>query len=124
MTVTRVSNSHTLVLFCVRLSCGAEQGNTKDVPRAGEPVLRFGKDCNTIAKLAQIRELDQISASDVNRSKRSYLVTTDFKFGKVPGGVLVSRTLNVAERGLIGGDIAVDIEGNLDFFLQSVPGLN
>lgn len=44
----------------------------------------------------------------------SYLVATDFKLGKIPGSVFVGRALDVPERGLVGGNIAVDIQGYLN----------
>ena len=50
-------NLRTLVLFSIGLSCSTEQGNAEDVSVAGEPVLRFRKDSNAIAELAQVRKL-------------------------------------------------------------------
>ena len=42
-------------------------------------------------------------------------MATDFKFGKVPGGVFVSRALDMSKGGFIGGNIAVYVERYLDF---------
>ena len=41
-------------------------------------------------------------------------MSTNFEFGDIPGGILVSRTLNKSERSLVGRIIVVDIEGNFD----------
>jgi hypothetical protein len=42
-------------------------------------------------------------------------MATDFKLGKVPGCILVSRALDMSERSLIGGDIAVNLERYFNF---------
>lgn len=47
-------------------------------------------------------------------------MTTDFELGKVPARVFVGRTLDVSEGGLVGGNIAVDIQGYLDYAWPSV----
>lgn len=49
-------------------------------------------------------------------------MTTDLEFGKVPGGIFVSWTLDVSERRLIGCNVAVDVERYLNFVLRSGPG--
>lgn len=41
-------------------------------------------------------------------------MSANFEFGDIPSGILVSRTLNKSERGLVGRIIVVDIERNLD----------
>jgi len=51
-------------------------------------------------------------------------VSTDLELGKVPRGVFMSRALDVPERSLIGGNIAMDIEGYLNFASQSTPRLS
>lgn len=54
-------------------------------------------------------------------------MTTNFELGKIPGGVLVSGTLDVSERGFVCCKIAVDIEGYFNFALPSAlrsSGLN
>jgi len=51
-------------------------------------------------------------------------MATYFKLGKVPGGVFVSGALDVTEGGLIGGDIAVNVQGYLDFVWLSAPRLS
>jgi len=54
----------------------------------------------------------------------SYLVTTDFKLCEVPSGILVSRALDVTERGLIGRNVAVNVEGYLNFAFKSAQRLS
>jgi len=49
-------------------------------------------------------------------------MATNFKLGKVPSGVFVSRALDVSERRLIGGNITVDVQGYLDFARLSALG--
>jgi len=51
----------------------------------------------------------------------SHLVTTDLKLCEVPSSILVSRALDVSERGLIGCNVAVDVEGYLNFTFKSAP---
>lgn len=53
-----------------------------------------------------------------------YLVTTDLKLCEVPSGILMSRALDVSERGLIGRNVAVNVEGYLNFALKSAPRLS
>ena len=48
------------------------------------------------------------------RGQSSHLMATDFKLGKIPGSVFVGRALDVPERGLISGNIAVDIQRDLN----------
>ena len=50
-------------------------------------------------------------------------MATDFELGKVPASIFVSWALDMSERGLIGGNVAVDIEGYLDFVWLSAPKL-
>ena len=76
---------------------------------AGEPVLGFGEDGHPVTELAQVRELGSLQIVVGGRGESSYLVATDFKLGKIPGSVFVSRALDVPERGLVSGNIAVDI---------------
>ena len=52
----------------------------------------------------------------------SYLVATDLELREVPGGILVSRALDVSERSLIGGNIAMDVEGYLNFAYNQLRG--
>lgn len=114
-------NRRTLVLVSVGLSCGAEQGNAEDISVTGKPVLGFREDSNTVPELAQVRKLYPLQLARREATERSYLVTTDLEFGKVPSGIFVSRTLDVSERRLIGCNIAVDIERYLNLVLQSGP---
>ena len=51
-------------------------------------------------------------------------MTTDLKLGKIPSGILVSRALDVSERGLIGSNVAMDIERYLNFAFKSAPRLS
>ena len=88
---------------------------------AGESILRFREDGNTVTELAQIRELGLLQLAVGSRGERSYLVTTNLKLCKVPSGILVSRALDVSERGLVGGNVAVDIERYLNFVSKSAP---
>lgn len=50
-------------------------------------------------------------------------MAADFKLGKVPGGILVGRALDVSERSLVGSDIAVNIERYLNCAAPSAPKL-
>ena len=104
----------TLVLFSVGLSCSAKQGNTKDVSVAGESILRFGEDGNAVTELAQVRKLSSLQFHVRNFSSSSYLMATDFKLGEVPRGVFMGRALDVSKRGLIGGNLAMDVQGYLN----------
>jgi len=80
----------------------------------GESVLRFGEDGHPVTELAQVRELGSLQFAVWGSDERKYLMATDFKLGKVPGGVFVGGALDVSEGGLIGGNITVDIQGYLD----------
>ena len=91
---------------------------------ASEPVLGFRKDGNPVTELAQIRELGLLQLAVRGEGEQPYLVTTDLKFGKVPSGILVSRALDVSERGLVGSNVAVDVERYLNFVLKSAPRLS
>ena len=42
-------------------------------------------------------------------------MATDLKLGEVPGCIFVGRALDVSERSLVRGKIAVDVEGYLNF---------
>jgi len=81
---------------------------------AGESVLRFGEDGHPVTELAQVRELDSLQIIVGGRGESSYLVTTDFKLGKIPGSVFVGGALDVPERGLVCGNIAADVQGYLN----------
>ena len=105
-----------MVLFSVGLGSSAKQRNTKDIPSAGESILRFRENGNAVTELAQVRELDSLQFIVKDCHGGSYLMATHFELGKVPGGVFMSRALDVSERGLIGGNIAVDVQGHLDCF--------
>ena len=91
---------------------------------AGKPVLRFREDGNAVTELAQVRELEWLQLTVGDRGEMAYLVTTDLKFCEVPSGILVSGALDVSERGLIGCNVAVNVEGYLNFALKSVPKLS
>ena len=41
-------------------------------------------------------------------------MATNFELGKVPSGILVSRALDMSERGFIRGNVAMDIERYLN----------
>lgn len=90
----------------------------------GESVLRFGEDGNAVTELAQVRELRSLQLAVRGRGESTYLMATYFKLGEVPSGIFVSGALDVTERGLIGGDIAVNVEGYLNFALLSAPRLS
>ena len=112
-------NPYTLVLLSVGLCRGAEQGYTKDVPAAGESVLALREDCNTISEFAQVRKLHPPLVDGNEPDNKSYLMTADFKLGEIPGGILVSRTLDMSEGGLVRSDITMDVERYLNFISRS-----
>ena len=122
--VTSLRNPYTLVLFSVGLSCSTNQGNAKDISVTSKPVFGFGEDGNTITKLAQVRELGSPQLVIRGEGENSYLVATDLKLCEVPSSIFVSRALDMSERGLIGGNIAVDVEGYLNCALQSASRLS
>lgn len=48
-------------------------------------------------------------------------MAANFKFGKIPGSVLVSGALDVSERSFVGSDVAMNIERYLDCVPPSAP---
>jgi len=75
-----------------------------------------------IVVVVPFHRLKDYVVRSVNQNRRP--VTTDLKFGKAPTGILVSRALDVSERGLIGGNVAMDIERYLNFAFNSAPRLS
>lgn len=89
-----------LILLHIRCRCRRtpQQANPQYIPQAREPVLALGENRHPVPKLAEIGEL----------------VGADFEFGHVPSIVLLRRALEAARVGLVGGVVAVDVQGEFD----------